>query len=139
MKSNSGNNDALILVCVDTVENNIVKGRFYYGDLKWEGSFTGLNGLLIALDRLQDGMRRDEDTFVENTSPIWRIGKLASFRIRIMFRQNKSWQGSIMWLETRHEEQFRSALEFLSIFQQTLRPSQERRMRPSSLRIANGR
>ena len=139
MRSNSDDNGALILVCADSLENDAVKGRFYYGGLDHEGSFSGLSNLLIMLDRLQDGMRREEETFVENTSPIWRIGKLATFRIRIMFRQNESWQGSVMWLETRHEEQFRSALELLSIFQQTLRPSLERRMRPSSLRIANRR
>ena len=139
MRSNSGDKDSLILVCVDTVERDTAKGRFYYDDLTREGSFNGFSGLLIALDRLQDRISTEEVSFVENTPPVWRIGTLATFRIRIMFRQNKSWQGSVMWLETRHEEQFRSALELLSIFQQALRPSQERRMRPSSLRIANAR
>ena len=40
-------------------------------------------------------------------------GKVATFHIKILFRQNTSWQGSISWLEGKREETFRSVLELL--------------------------
>ena len=40
-------------------------------------------------------------------------GKTATFSVRVIFRQNASWQGSVTWLEKRKEENFRSALELV--------------------------
>jgi len=47
-------------------------------------------------------------------------GKLASFKLRIMFRQNASWQGSLAWLENNADEPFRSALEMLMLMDSAL-------------------
>jgi hypothetical protein len=44
-----------------------------------------------------------------------RSGKLATFSMRVMFRQNASWQGSVTWLEEKREESFRSTLELLML------------------------
>jgi len=33
--------------------------------------------------------------------------------VKVLFRQNASWQGSIAWLEGKREESFRSVLELL--------------------------
>ena len=129
-------NAKFILVCVDSVENGAASGRYYHGNLDEERSFTNLNQFLVNMDRLLDGDGEEATTSAGN---IWRTGKLATFKLRVAFRQNASWQGSVMWLETRHEEQFRSALELLSIFHQALVPSQEKRMRPSSLKIASAK
>lgn len=38
---------------------------------------------------------------------------IASFRLNILFRQNSSWQGSVLWLEKQSDAQFRSALELV--------------------------
>ena len=132
-------NGTFILVCVDSVENNCASGRFYHGNLDNERTFSNLNQFLVNMDRLLDSECFEASSADENTGSIWRTGKLATFRLRIAFRQNASWQGSVMWLETRHEERFRSALELLSIFQQALIPSQEKRMRPSSLKVASAK
>ncbi|MCI9263720.1 MAG: hypothetical protein HFF06_04025 [Oscillospiraceae bacterium] len=42
-----------------------------------------------------------------------RTGELATFDIRILFRQNSSWQGSVLWQEGDREESFRSVLELV--------------------------
>jgi hypothetical protein len=47
-------------------------------------------------------------------------GKLATFSLRILFRQNASWQGSITWCEGRSEESFRSVLELLMLMNSAL-------------------
>jgi predicted Rdx family selenoprotein len=39
----------------------------------------------------------------------------ASFLIRIQYRQNASWQGTIQWLEEKKTRQFRSELEMMML------------------------
>ncbi len=50
------------------------------------------------------------------------IGKdvTAAFLIRIRFRQNASWQGTIQWLEARKSRHFRSFLEMTLLIRQAL-------------------
>ena len=38
---------------------------------------------------------------------------LASFEISILFRQNASWQGSVVWMEKASSAEFRSVLELI--------------------------
>lgn len=49
-------------------------------------------------------------------------GKIATMRMRVMFRQNASWQGTLKWVEEDLEENFSSVLELMllvdSIFEQ---------------------
>jgi hypothetical protein len=40
-----------------------------------------------------------------------RVGKLATFSLRVLFQQNASWQGVITWLEGRQSQSFRSVLD----------------------------
>ena len=47
-------------------------------------------------------------------------GKKATFLIKILFRQNASWQGSVAWLEGKREQSFRSALELLFLMDSVL-------------------
>ena len=48
-----------------------------------------------------------------NTEENVKEGKLATFSMRLLFRQNASWQGSVYWHEGKSDENFRSALELL--------------------------
>lgn len=43
----------------------------------------------------------------------------ATFVLQIKFRQNKSWQGSVEWLEKKKTLNFRSALELINIIEST--------------------
>jgi hypothetical protein len=45
--------------------------------------------------------------------------------VRVLFRQNASWQGSVTWMEGRQEESFRSALELLLLMKSALDQKQE--------------
>lgn len=42
-------------------------------------------------------------------------GRKATFRVKVMFRQNASWQGTLTWVEKNREENFRSVLEMLML------------------------
>lgn len=47
-------------------------------------------------------------------------GKLATFSLKLLFRQNVSWQGSVLWCEGNSEEAFRSVLELLLLIDNAL-------------------
>lgn len=124
-----------IVLCVDTVENDLPGGRYYFGDLTSEYRFRNMDEFILGTDALLNGAPcstptpRKHDTILLN-------GKIATFKLRVLFRHNDDWQGSVMWLETRHEEHFRSVMELTSIIHQALIPAQKQRMSPSSLKIA---
>ena len=50
------------------------------------------------------------------------VGRLATLRTRVMFRQNAEWQGNVKWMEADLSENFSSVLELMllidSIFEQ---------------------
>ena len=135
MNPKAYDNGKFILVCVDSMENGSTSGRFYPGSLDDERSFRNLNQFLVNMDRILNGDDCVAAPSAGNAGTIWHTGKIATFKVRVMFRQNESWQGSVMWLETRHEEQFRSELELMSIIHQALIPAQKQRMCPSSLKM----
>lgn len=44
----------------------------------------------------------------------------SNFLIRIRFRQNASWQGTIHWLDGKESKNFRSMLEIVTLIQEAL-------------------
>lgn len=53
----------------------------------------------------------------------FREGELATFAVKVLFRQNSSWQGIIIWLEGQREESFRSVYEMLMLMDSALEAS----------------
>lgn len=45
---------------------------------------------------------------------------LASFNLNVLFRQNSSWQGRLVWIEEKSEAQFRSVLELIMLMDNVL-------------------
>lgn len=54
--------------------------------------------------------------FNSNTNcDIQEESEIATFVLQIKFRQNKTWQGTVQWLEKKKTLNFRSALELIKI------------------------
>ena len=53
-------------------------------------------------------------------------GELATFSVRILFRQNASWQGSVTWLDESREESFRSVLELILLMDSAITESTQK-------------
>ena len=51
---------------------------------------------------------------------------IATFRISVLFRQNASWQGTVLWVDRDMESQFRSALELIGLMDNALSVSLEK-------------
>ena len=112
-------------VCIDSYCNAVPAGRFYNACLPEGRSFQSLVHFLQEMEHLLDTMDfprafSEVRTFAppaelppQSCPTRQQTGKLATFAIRILFRQNMSWQGTVTWLEGQQEQSFRSVLELI--------------------------
>ncbi|MBQ4578756.1 MAG: hypothetical protein IJA84_06830 [Clostridia bacterium] len=119
-------------VCVDSYSNGVLRGRFHNPYCEQWIAFESLTQLLIKMEQIMDEMAfprsfTETRTFSPmNPSPGQttvdraKAGKKATFAVRVLFRQNSSWQGSVTWLEARKEESFRSVLELILLMDNAL-------------------
>ena len=129
-----GNEFRTTMVCVDGYdEHGVLSGRLYNPYLTGGEPFHSLMEFIRRMEELLDGTRLPQAyaqsrSFAEargavsETPPDSEIreGKLGTFALRVLFRQNASWQGSVIWLEGKKEEKFRSALELFHLMGSTL-------------------
>lgn len=123
-------------ICIDDYHQGDIYGRIYHVSLDQPIYFHGLLSLVREMDQHLDaydfpqaGMqlrsfstkesnmasREDQAAVVTHFSKEYIRGKLATFRTRILYRQNATWQGSIRWMEGDKEEKFRSVLEMMML------------------------
>lgn len=133
-----GNEYRTTTVCIDTYEDGVLSGRFYNPYLEDGKEFRSLTQFLLEMDQALDKMDFPQSFTAKRTfhpspglktgppGPEYRAGKLATFAIRIIFRQNASWQGSVTWLEWEREESFRSALELIFLMDSALNQANEK-------------
>ena len=127
-----GNEYRTTLLCVDSYQDEVPIGRIYNPYLKQGRQFHSLTQLLIEVDKLLDEMKWPQSfTVVRSFSPTERLnagppetemreGNMATFTVKILFRQNASWQGTITWMDTGQEESFRSVLELIFLINSAL-------------------
>lgn len=130
-----GNEYRTTVVCVDSYENGVPAGRFYNPYDPQGESFYGLTRLLLRMTDLLDAMDFPQSFTVARSfanAPMnpgrapekaIREGELATFSLRILFRKNATWQGSVTWLEGGKSQNFRSVLELVSLMDSALRGS----------------
>ena len=132
-----GNEYRTTTVCVDSYENGVLRGRFYNPYLEEGRRFESLAQFLLEMERALDTMEFPKSfTAVRTFAPLpgersspeveFCAGDMATFAVRIIFRQNASWQGAVQWLEGRQEQSFRSALELIFLLDNALRSAAEK-------------
>ena len=120
-------------ICVDSYDNKIPKGRLYNTFLDGGIEFCGVMDFILNMEKLFDGINSPQEFTVKRsfrasikrnamsfTDESIKVGKLATFSVRLLFRQNSSWQGSVSWREGDSEESFRSALELFLLMDSAL-------------------
>lgn len=128
-----GELNRIVMVYVDSVTDNVSSGRFHIASSSEVQPFHGLCKLLIDindnLDRenfpqsfaeLRKFQKPSKQTDSSLASTNQNRGAVATFSIRILFRQNASWQGSVTWQEGNQEEFFRSVLELMVLMDNAL-------------------
>lgn len=127
-----------VMVYVDSYEKKIPVGRFHIASDQQIRTFHGLTQLLLKinenLDRenfpqsfseLRKFQMPSRDFLSHSSRMSQKRGEVATFSLRILFRQNASWQGSVTWIEGNQEEYFRSVLELISLLDDALSYSPE--------------
>ena len=133
-----GNEYRTTVVCIDSYENNEPRGRYYNPYLPQGKNFSSLVEFLKSMEDTLDTMQLPQSFTAARSftrPPEYRSGdppaaeakegRLATFALRILFRQNASWQGSVTWLEGGLEQSFRSALELILLMDSAVTTSQE--------------
>ena len=122
-----GNEYRTALVCVDDRRDGRFSGRLYHPFWDGEVTFGSVMEFLLKMEGLLDQMRfpqsftakraftepAEQETVPRPPAETRQEGAEATFYLRVMFRQNASWQGTVKWAETGQEESFRSVLELL--------------------------
>ena len=132
----SSNNITSSRICIDQYQGDDMKGRIFHVIRKEPICFRGILSFIKGMDELLDtydfpqaGMKlrtfstgikvieKEPNLVLNETTQVKDVlrGKLATFRIRILFRQNATWQGTIRWVEQGEEQKFRSVLELLML------------------------
>lgn len=120
------------ILCIDSYHQGILRGRFFHPSIPNGRSFQSLTQFLLSMEQHLN----HTDCPTAFTAPRvflppakWdatpsdathRVGELATFSLRILFRQNTSWQGSLIWLEGNQEQSFRSVLELITLLDSAL-------------------
>ncbi len=120
-------------ICVDSYDDKIPRGRLYNSFFESGLEFVGVIDFVLNMERMFGEMNAPQEfsskrSFRSNiekkiqvyTDENIKVGKLATFSIRLLFRQNASWQGSVTWREGKSEESFRSVLELLLLMDSAL-------------------
>lgn len=101
-----------------------------------EQHFHSLTQLIFIVEQLQDELsfpqkamdcrtfgretQSKATTFSTQSSGVAKDQTKATFKLSILFRQNASWQGSILWMEQSLQSEFRSVLEFITLMDSVL-------------------
>ena len=133
-----GNEYRTTIVCVDSYTNGVLVGRFYNPSRRGGEAFQSLTQFLVKMDQTLDEINLPQafdsarafaqppEVELGNTPwPESQKGILATFAVRVIFRQNASWQGSVTWLEGGREESFRSVLELVLLMDSALESTED--------------
>lgn len=128
-----GEMNRTVMIYVDSYENDVPEGRFRIAaneEIQTFHSFTQLLKKVSAeldsekypqaFDRIRQFHDPREVTGPEEENTDTRPGNAATFAVKILFRQNASWQGSVRWSEGGQEESFRSVFELMMLMDNAL-------------------
>lgn len=102
----------------------------FYGE---EVAFYNLTQLLLLMEDMMDGMKFPQEAVHSRRfkhhkkydEPVRVLPKpaqeaIATFKVKVLFRQSASWQGKLSWAEGKQELAFRSALELVKLMDSAL-------------------
>jgi len=134
-----------ILMCIDSYEDACMKGVLYHTSLSEGKEFKSLTQMILAIEEIMENTgfpkattegrrfnsfknstgdfefsgQESEMTDKERNFEKLR-GQAGTFKMKILFRQHASWQGSVSWLEGSKNQPFRSALELIMLMNSAL-------------------
>lgn len=125
------------IIRIHSYQDKNLQGTFYNRYYGYEIKFDNLTRLLLLIEDMLDEMNCPQASFqsrrfteapkdLERLSIAQRLNTnteekiIATFTVKVLFRQGASWQGKIAWKEGKKEETFRSALELVKLMDSAL-------------------
>ncbi len=125
------------IIRIYSYEDKNLQGTFYnpyYGE---EIAFGNLTRLLLLIEDMLDEMdcpqasvrsrrfagtpkQQERASICRELLPKPERNVIATFTVKVLFRQGASWQGKLGWKEQRQEMPFRSALELVKLLDSAL-------------------
>lgn len=136
-------NLARMIICVDEMDQIFAKGRLFSAGLQSEYPFSSFEEMIRLCELIFDlnafpqasfGKRyfrsssekhqiKRED-IMQNLptidEKILKQGDKGTFVVRVLFRQNATWQGVVNWVEGNKTQHFRSMLELIHLLEDAL-------------------
>ena len=121
------------MVCVDSYEDSVPRGRFFNPFLESPQEFRSLTEFLIMMECTLDTMqlpqayaasrsfRASPVSLTKKPTELITRGDIATFSLSVRFRQHNSWQGTLTWLEGGKTQGFRSVLEMIILLDSAMR------------------
>lgn len=130
----------VICICINKIIDGNAKGKFYNCYSKHPVYFEDIVSLFFQIDDLFNKINFPEAStitrsfFNNNTQALGKEfkkymtsqevteqkGSKATFVVNVQFRQNSTWQGSVVWVDKNKTKNFRSALELLKLMDEAL-------------------
>lgn len=125
----------VMTVRVVSYEDGCIKGLLASSECPDETEFFGAIPLIIAMEKIMDStntpqrgeeprnfaISAEKKASAKAEKRLARTGAvLGTFQIYVLFRQNATWQGRLIWVEENMEASFRSVLELLRLLDSAL-------------------
>ena len=135
----------IVCICVDNLVNGHCNGRFYHCYSPQPVCFEDICTLVLKIEELYDEIKFPQAAtklrhFFENTTEAPRKepkkymtpkevtdqkGLKATFVVHVQYRQNSTWQGSVVWADKNISKNFRSTLELLKLIDGALNEDED--------------
>ena len=117
----------IFLISINDCLRGSPVGHCFYARLGETTVFESTSQLILQID---DALQRDSHAHSKVRTLLPAVdaaadkppqyGRMMTFSLRVLFRQNHSWQGEITWLERRESQYFRSVLELMQLLDRAL-------------------
>lgn len=119
----------VLTIRIDSYENRCPKGVLRSTQVEGDIAFNGAIDLLLRAEEIMDTtnspQRNEEPRSFTPVCPVKSIEEPAAvsgkakakavLHLNVMFRQNATWQGSLVWADKGQEARFRSVLELIHL------------------------
>lgn len=126
-------------ICVDDYSAKEIKGRLYNTFNTEIREFENIISLMMSMEQLfnqyeypdgrivlrsfSESAKQEEFGGEEREGESLQYvmqGKEATFLVKVLFRRNATWQGTVLWMDSRRKESFRSAFELAALMDSAL-------------------
>lgn len=107
------------LVTISSYQNGIIDGELRHPRLNGSAKLWSLAQMVLLLNSLLD-LESVPGSPLPLVAGDRDAGEKEIFRIQVLFRENYSWQGRLIWQNENREAVFRSVLELLQLFDEIL-------------------